>query len=168
MPTQIPLIAQPYITPLVAHRPLEPYIASSLAPLFIPVLTTLKHTQRHIDIIVIRLYSPMLPPIPKLEDHSISYYNGFLPDNLPLRRLPDRYYEPWEDLVDNLQALILTKRIRAAVNLLPLLSASRLRTEAELQRAYSILGFICHSYIWGGDRPAQVSHWPGSICQCQY
>ncbi|KAF8443459.1 indoleamine 2,3-dioxygenase subfamily [Terfezia claveryi] len=97
----------------------------------------------------------MLPPIPKLEDHSISCRNGFLPDHLPIRRLSDRYYEPWEDLVDNLQALILTKRVRAAVNLLPLLSVSRLRTEPELQRAYSILGFICHSYIWGGDRPAQ-------------
>lgn len=97
----------------------------------------------------------MLPPIPKLEDHSISCRNGFLPDQVPLRRLPDQYYEPWEDLVDNLQPLILTKRIRAAVNLLPQLSVSRLRSEAELQRAYSILGFICHSYIWGGDQPAQ-------------
>lgn len=99
----------------------------------------------------------MLPPIPKLEDHSISCRNGFLPDHLPLRRLPDRYYEPWEDLIDNLQALILTKRIRSAVNRIPQLSVSRLQTEAELQRAYSVLGFICHSYIWGGDRPAQVS-----------
>lgn len=99
----------------------------------------------------------MLPPIPKLEDHSISRRNGFLPDQVPLRRLPDRYYEPWEDLVDNLQPLILTKRIRAAVNQLPTLSTTRLRTEAELQRAYSILGFLSHSYIWGGDQPAQVS-----------
>ncbi|KAF8467280.1 Indoleamine 2,3-dioxygenase [Kalaharituber pfeilii] len=97
----------------------------------------------------------MLPPIPKLEDYSISRRNGFLPDQLPLRRLPDRYYEPWEDLIDNLQPLILTKRIRAAVNALPLLSINRLRSGPELQRAYSILGFISHSYIWGGDHPAQ-------------
>ncbi|KAI5797435.1 Indoleamine 2,3-dioxygenase [Peziza echinospora] len=97
----------------------------------------------------------MIPPIPNLEDYSISYTNGFLPDKMPLRRLPDRYYEAWEDIVDNLQALILTKRIRSAVNMLPILSHSRLHTEPELQRAYSILGFIAHAYIWGGDRPAQ-------------
>lgn len=100
----------------------------------------------------------MLPPIPKLEDYSISYRNGFLPDHLPLRRLPDRYYEPWEDIIDNLQPLILTKRIRTSVKRLPLLSISRLRSEAELQRAYSILGFMSHSFIWGGDQPADVSH----------
>ena len=98
----------------------------------------------------------MIPPIPRLEDYSISYNNGFLPDKLPLRRLPDRYYEAWEDVIDNLQALILTKRIRGAVKTLPVLSHTRLRSEAELQRAYSILGFIAHSYIWGGDQPAQV------------
>lgn len=99
----------------------------------------------------------MLPPIPRLEDYSISRRNGFLPDLPPLRRLPDRYYEPWEEVVDNLQPLILTKRIRGVVNLLPILSISRLRTEAELRRAYSILCFISHSFIWGGDKPAQVS-----------
>lgn len=103
----------------------------------------------------------MLPPIPRLEDYSISRRNGFLPDQKPLRRLPDLYYEPWEDVIDNLQPLILTKRIRAAVDALPLLSISRLQTEAQLQRAYSILGFLSHSYIWGGDRPAHVRSYLG-------
>jgi hypothetical protein len=37
-----------------------------------------------------------------------------------------------------------------------MLSTSYLREEPEWRRAYSILGFILHAYVWGGTKPAEV------------
>lgn len=90
----------------------------------------------------------MLPPLPNLEDYQISE-NGFLPAEPPIDRLPDRYYDAWENVASNLRSLIADKKIREAVDELPLLSTSRLHSEAEWRRAYVVLGFISNSYIWG-------------------
>lgn len=100
----------------------------------------------------------MIPPLPRLADYDISPQNGFLPSEIPLEVLPDPYYQPWETVVRNFQSLILSKRLRRIVDALPVLSTDLLLTEAEWRRAYSILGFIAHAYVWGGDRPADVSH----------
>ena len=43
------------------------------------------------------------------------------------------------------------------VNALPVLTASRLRSEAEWRRAYSVLAFVAHAFVWGGDGPADVT-----------
>jgi indoleamine 2,3-dioxygenase len=99
----------------------------------------------------------MLPTIPRLSDYDVSPHNGFLPDEIPLDVLPDRYYQPWETVVRNFQSLTLAKRLRRIVDALPTLETDLLLTEAEWRRAYSVLGFIAHAYIWGGDRPADVS-----------
>ncbi|KAL8388304.1 hypothetical protein RB595_009325 [Gaeumannomyces hyphopodioides] len=96
----------------------------------------------------------MLPPVPVLSDYGISPTNGFLPDVLPLTRLPDPYYNKWEAIAANLQALILSKRLRAVVDRLPVLSTVGLEHDSEWRRAYSILCFMAHGYIWGGDSPA--------------
>ncbi|KAI4636645.1 hypothetical protein J4E83_001602 [Alternaria metachromatica] len=98
----------------------------------------------------------MLPTLPQLADYGISPQNGFLPDEIPLDVLPDRYYQPWETIVRNFQSLILAKRLRGIVDTLPVLGTQFLLTEAEWRRAYSILGFIAHAYIWGGDRPSDI------------
>lgn len=95
----------------------------------------------------------MLPPLPVLADYGLSATNGFLPDALPLSRLPDPYYNKWEAVVGNLQALILSRRLRGVVDRLPVLSTVGLEHEVEWQRAYSILCFMAHGYIWGGDSP---------------
>ena len=99
----------------------------------------------------------MRPPVPRLEEYDISYQYGFLPDELPLEHLPDIYYTKWENIVRNLQGLVLSRRLRGLVDRMPVLSTERLATEAEWRRAYSILAFISHAYIWGGDGPAEVS-----------
>lgn len=99
----------------------------------------------------------MRPCIPSLEDYDISPDNGFLPSELPLEVLPDPYYDQWENIVRNLQGLILSQRLRGVVHGLPVLSTDYLATEAEWRRAYSVLAFIIHAYIWGGDKPADVS-----------
>ncbi|KAL7805409.1 Indoleamine 2,3-dioxygenase [Trichoderma aethiopicum] len=96
----------------------------------------------------------MLPPIPVLADYGISPTHGFLPGTLPLTRLPDPYYNKWEAIVANLQALILSRRLRGVIDRLPVLSTVGLEHDAEWRRAYSLLCFMAHGYIWGGDAPA--------------
>ncbi|KAK2068804.1 hypothetical protein P8C59_003424 [Phyllachora maydis] len=95
----------------------------------------------------------MLPPLPQLSHYGISATHGFLPDELPLSRLPDPYYNKWEAVVANLQGLILSKRLRGVVDRLPVLSTIGLEDEAEWRRAYSLLIFMAHGYIWGGESP---------------
>ncbi|KKY17088.1 putative indoleaminedioxygenase subfamily [Diplodia seriata] len=95
----------------------------------------------------------MLPQIPRPGDYDVSPEHGFLPAELPLQFLDDPYYRPWESTVSALQALILTRRLRGVVDGLPVLSTDYLQTEPEWRRAYSILAFIAHAYIWGGDAP---------------
>jgi indoleamine 2,3-dioxygenase len=99
----------------------------------------------------------MLPPIPVLESYHVSPENGFLPTIPPLVVLSDPYFQQWEAIVANLQALLLTKRIRQVVDNLPVLSTHQLRDEPEWRRAYVVLAFIAHAYIWGGDKPSDVS-----------
>ncbi|KAI9759779.1 MAG: nicotinamide n-methyltransferase [Chaenotheca gracillima] len=96
----------------------------------------------------------MIPPIPRLENYGLSPHNGFLPSEPPLQSLPDPYYSKWENIVSNLQGLLLSKRLRGVIDALPTLSTSRLRGEPEWRRAYSLMAFMSHAYIWGGDKPS--------------
>ena len=105
----------------------------------------------------------MIASIPIPTDYNVSTTNGFLPDEPPLDILPDPYYQQWETVARNLQGLILSRRLRELVDRIPVLSTERLRTEAEWRRAYSVLGFVAHAYIWGGDEPAEVCT---GICCC--
>ncbi|KAI9150426.1 Indoleamine 2,3-dioxygenase [Paramyrothecium foliicola] len=105
----------------------------------------------------------MLPPIPVLADYGLSPTHGFLPDTLPLTRLPDPYYNKWEAIVANLQALILSRRLRGVIDRLPVLSTIGLEHDAEWRRAYSLLSFMAHGYIWGGDSPADRLPAPISV-----
>ncbi len=106
----------------------------------------------------------MIPPIPILEDYGMSPEHGFLPIELPLEVLPDPYYRRWEAVVGNLQALILSRRLRGVVDGMPVLSTWRLQRRAELRRAYNLLAFMTHAYIWGGDKPAEVFQCTDMLC----
>lgn len=94
-------------------------------------------------------------PIPTPEDYDVSSENGFLPTVPPIASLPDSYYEPWEHVMKNLQGLILSKRLREVVDRLPVLHTDRLFGEPQWRRAYSVLAFIAHAYIWSGNKPAE-------------
>ncbi|KAI8627786.1 IDO-domain-containing protein [Xylariaceae sp. FL1651] len=82
--------------------------------------------------------------------------NGFLPAHQPLKCLQDIYYEPWEQIIDKLPTLIRENAIRHTIDILQVLTTSRLTSEDEWQRAYVVLSFLAHGYIWGGDVPSQV------------
>ena len=99
----------------------------------------------------------MLPPIPDPEDYGMSVNYGFLPDCPPLEVLPDPYYVKWEHVVCMMQPLLLSRRLRSIVDDLPVLSTRHLRTEREWRRAYVVLSFMLHGYVWGGSQPQEVS-----------
>lgn len=98
----------------------------------------------------------MLPNIPDPLAYDLSTTHGFLPSKLPLRRLSDVYYSAWEDVVSNLQPLLLSGRLREVVRVLPVLATTSLDGLPEWRRAYVVLGFLVHAYIWGGSVPEEV------------
>lgn len=99
-----------------------------------------------------------------LEEYGISPRYGFLPMELPLEVLPNPYYSRWEAIAANLHALILSRRLRGVMQGLPVLSTSRLQHPAEWRRAYMLLAFMTHAYIWGGDRPEEVCNLATILC----
>ena len=98
----------------------------------------------------------VLPSPAALATYGISK-NGFLPEEPPLERLPHDYYQPWERVVGELPMLIETRQVWEKVDEMPVLKTSYLDTEAEWQRAYSILAIIAQGYIWQGPEPSEVS-----------
>lgn len=109
------------------------------------------------------------PPIP-LDEFRVSYETGFLPINvngsnnrkLPLHRLSNPYFSPWEDIISDLPQLIQTGEIRQKVLDLPVLSVETLDAddEPEWQRAYLVLAYLTHAYIWGGEKAEDVRPFP--------
>ncbi|EXJ77131.1 indoleamine 2,3-dioxygenase [Capronia epimyces CBS 606.96] len=97
----------------------------------------------------------MLPPIPRPTDYGVSPDRGFLPSENPLQCLPHQVYDRWERIMNNFQSLLLSKRLRTVIDRLPVLPAVHLETEAEWQRAYTVLTFMAHGYIWGGEKPSE-------------
>jgi indoleamine 2,3-dioxygenase len=82
--------------------------------------------------------------------------NAFLPETSPPKMLSDPYYESWELIAHNLQELIETRRVHDAIRELPVLSTDFLKSEAEWRRAYVILAFFTHAYVWGGEKAEEV------------
>ncbi|KAF2811371.1 Indoleamine 2,3-dioxygenase [Mytilinidion resinicola] len=97
----------------------------------------------------------MQPPIPKVEDYGMSATTGFLPPKPPLAHLYDPYYAPWESIIANLPHQISSKNIRSSIHTLLILSTTNLTTKAEYQRAFTLLTFLAHAYIWGERPPAE-------------
>ncbi|KAL4941828.1 hypothetical protein BDV06DRAFT_222738 [Aspergillus oleicola] len=98
----------------------------------------------------------LLSPDFSLDEYEVSPRNGFLPDAPPLQCLPDPYYAPWEAVAQDLTARIRNGTIREAVNKLPVLSPSNLKTTPEWRRAYVVLSYLTHAYVWGGETPKDV------------
>lgn len=87
--------------------------------------------------------------VPVLEDYDISPVTGFVPHDQPLPRLPQAYFQPWEETMDQLNHLIDSRQLRAKVDQWPVLDVTQLTSLRERQRAYVVLSFVAHSYIWG-------------------
>nr|XP_036574254.1 indoleamine-dioxygenase [Colletotrichum truncatum]KAF6780655.1 indoleamine-dioxygenase [Colletotrichum truncatum] len=89
------------------------------------------------------------PAVQDFKDH------GFLPSDPPCRRLCSPTYQPWEEMISQLPALIKSGKIRNETKELPLLSTKELHHETEWRRAYVIMCFLAHGYIWASNPPAE-------------
>lgn len=96
-----------------------------------------------------------------LTSFRVSPVTGFLPSALPITRLPHQKYQPWEHVMENLPALLLSRKVRKVIDKLPHLSTDELSLVEEVRRAYQVLGFMAHAYVWGTDTP--TSHIPAQI-----
>ncbi|KAF7908828.1 hypothetical protein EAE99_011698 [Botrytis elliptica] len=97
----------------------------------------------------------MLGPLNiNLAEFGVSTENGFLPDVNPLPRLIA--YAEWEDLVDEIPFLLKEGLFRQHADALPILDTSSLKEEDEWRKAYHLLSFMTHSYIWGGKVPSEL------------
>jgi indoleamine 2,3-dioxygenase len=95
-----------------------------------------------------------------MAEFDVSARHGFLPDELPLRRLSDPYYSSWEGIIEQLPSFLQHKVLRCHIDNLPVLSTTHLHTLREWQRAYQVLSFLTHGYIWNsaeGGGPSEVS-----------
>ncbi|KAF9928488.1 hypothetical protein FBU30_002337 [Linnemannia zychae] len=90
-----------------------------------------------------------LLPVPVLEDYDVSPITGFAPADQPLPRLPQTYFQPWEETMDQYNHLIDSRQLRSKVDQWPVLDVAQLTTLRERQRAYTLLCFVAHGYIWG-------------------
>ncbi|KAI1478304.1 indoleamine 2,3-dioxygenase [Daldinia eschscholtzii] len=90
-----------------------------------------------------------------LNGYSISI-NGFLPEKAPLDCLPQPYYAPWESILDSLPSMLKNKSAREAIDSIAVLSTDKLHTEEEWRRAYVVLSFLAHAYIWGGEKASEI------------
>ncbi len=100
----------------------------------------------------------MLGPLNvNLAEFGVSPQNGFLPDQLPLQVLSDQNWACWESTIQLLPSLLKSRTFRTEVDGLPILSASNFESEQEWQRAYLILAFMAHAYIWEAGGPSEVS-----------
>ncbi|CZR51348.1 probable indoleamine 2,3-dioxygenase family protein [Phialocephala subalpina] len=98
----------------------------------------------------------MLGPLNiNLAEYSVSSRNGFLPDEIPLERLSDSYYIEWETIIEKLPLLLQTKSLRVSVDRMQVLSTSKLISEPEWRRAYLLLSFFTHAYIWETGGPSE-------------
>jgi indoleamine 2,3-dioxygenase len=88
-----------------------------------------------------------------LADYSIDPQHGFLPARDPLDSLDDRF-AIWESVALNLSALVMTGRLREAVEHMPELPVDGLTSEPELERAFLLLSCLGNAYVWGDQNPA--------------
>lgn len=87
-----------------------------------------------------------------LARYDVDPVTGFLPSTPPLRQL-DARFEPWEGIAPDLPALIRSRRLRQALERLPLIDANQLVTRGEQERGFLLLTHYVNAWVWGGREP---------------
>lgn len=91
--------------------------------------------------------------IENLESLQVDPVRGFLPSCDPLERLPAGF-EAWERTAAELPALLMTNRLRATLERLPVPDVDRLEGDSQLQRAMLLLTTFGNAYVWAEATPA--------------
>ncbi|MGN9843174.1 indoleamine 2,3-dioxygenase [Nonomuraea sp. H19] len=95
------------------------------------------------------------PRVAALGEYAIDARRGFLPAEDPVDALP-AYYRPWEQVGRNITALIMTGRLRPAIESMPVLTLDRLESCGEQERAMLLLSCLANAYVWGAGTPART------------
>jgi indoleamine 2,3-dioxygenase len=90
-----------------------------------------------------------------LNYYEVDLIRGFLPKEDPLQELPI-LFKAWEDIATSLSVLLMTGKLRLALENLPVLDISHLRNEQQIQRAFLLLSVFGNAYVWGGDKTATI------------
>jgi indoleamine 2,3-dioxygenase len=131
---------------------------------FTPLIVISRSSSR-LPLLPSRVPAPMPPlHIPKIEDYGISAELGFLSSQCPAASFGDDSdrrgcYARWDELIARLPRLISSRTHRSEIRALPTLDAGELASsEAALHRAYVVLGFLIHAYVWGGrgEEPVEI------------
>ena len=83
-----------------------------------------------------------------LQEFDISPTLGFLSSSPPITRLPEEY-DSWEHILSDLPRLIAQGQLEKTIKSLRSLETTYLTSELQWKRAYVLLAFIIHAYIWG-------------------
>ena len=84
----------------------------------------------------------------ELNKYKIAASRGFLPSLDPVLSLP-KALDPWEHIAVRLPELLREGRLRQEVLQLPQeFPVSELKSEGEWWRAFCLLAFVSHSYVW--------------------
>jgi len=89
----------------------------------------------------------------------VSKERGFLPSGEPLTKL-NKYFGLWEGMAKELPKLLISDRLRALLDQMPVLDVDRLDQD-ECERAMLLLSFLGHGYVWCDSPPAD--HLPAGI-----
>ncbi|MEV0616249.1 indoleamine 2,3-dioxygenase [Nonomuraea sp. NPDC050404] len=93
--------------------------------------------------------------IAPLAEYAIDARHGFLPAEDPVDALPS-CYRPWERAARDLTALIMTGRLRPAIESMPVLPPDALESPGERERAMLLLTCLANGYVWGAGPPART------------
>jgi len=80
---------------------------------------------------------------------------GFLPPHNPLTRLP-KAFDAWESTAVGLPKLLVSDHLRLSLEGLPPFPLDQIANDRERERAMTLLSYLGHSYVWRGERPAEV------------
>jgi indoleamine 2,3-dioxygenase len=86
---------------------------------------------------------------------SINSQRGFLPSNDPLVRLP-KPFDSWENAAHGLPKLFASDHLRRSIASLPPFPLDAISTEAERERAMTLLSYLGHAYVWCERTPADT------------
>ena len=98
----------------------------------------------------------------KLSTYGVSTKTGFLPEFENILHLPS-YYDPWENLLTSSNNLKKARRLRKEIESLAILSVSELKETRQWNRAYVVLTFLAHGYIWAEGEKGITNTLPSSI-----
>ena len=83
-----------------------------------------------------------------LQEFDISPSLGFLSCSPPIARLPEEY-DSWEQIASGLPGIIAQGQLEKTIESLATIETTYLTLDLQWKRAYVLLAFITHAYVWG-------------------